>query len=141
MSGSLFPFHRVQAHSGCQAPAPSWEQGGCSLPTQCSLFGPICSDSCEMQVACLLSKGTESLSSCPPCSTDAMNLALNPSVFTTVWNLTQGMRIHESCTFSYPKGVLQVNIVLSKIALVLQLGNVQSRVEHMSLPLPSKNLQ
>lgn len=31
--------------------------GSCSLPTQCSLFGPICSDSCEMQVACLLSKG------------------------------------------------------------------------------------
>lgn len=70
-----------------------------------------------------------------------MNLALNPSVFTTVWNLTQGTRIHESCTFSYPKGVLQVNIVLSKIALVLQLGNIQLRVEHMSLPLPSKNLQ
>lgn len=37
--------------------------------------------------------------------------------------------------------VLQVNIVLSKIALVLQLGNIQLRVEHMSLPLPSKNLQ
>lgn len=49
-------------------------------------------------------QGTQILSSCSQCSTDAMNLTFNPSVFTMVCNLTWGRRIHGSCTFSYPKG-------------------------------------
>lgn len=48
----------------------------------------------------------DSLCSSPQCSVAVGNLASNPSMFITVWKLTQGSVIHGSCTFSSRKGAV-----------------------------------